>query len=312
MGRCLIAAGLGVFALIAFPLGAAESCDSGCLKGIADTFASSLGKRDPSRVPFATQPKYTENGQQLRLGDGLWRTASGGARNQLVFSEPAAGEVGFIGVIEELGLPVITATRLKVDGRRIVEVESIVVRPRPGGREQPENFRTVSPLFAAPIPPAQRQTREELVRVADSYFTALDRDDSARNVPFDDRCQRRENGVMTARSSDPQAPAMAKLGCRAQFDTGFSAIVTAVRDRRYPIVDVERGLVFAVVCFDHRGNVSHYTRPDGTQVEVPAMFRRPFTFEVAELFRIENGRIRQVEGVVFEAPYGMSTGWKTE
>jgi len=308
--RCLAAVGSCLFATLASPADATAGCDAACLEQIAGVFLSALGERDPAKVPFAGNPRYSENGQQLRLGDGLWRTATAGPRKPLLFSEPAAGQVGFIGVIEELGLPVITATRLKVQERQIVEVESIVVRPRPGGRELPESLRAPDPLFRTPVAPAQRQTREELVRIADAYFTALERDDSARNVSFDDRCLRRDNGVVLAKSTDPKAPTMAKLGCREQLDTGFSAIVTAVRDRRYPLVDVERGLVFAIVCFDHRGNVARYTRPDGTQVDVPAMFRHPFTFEVAELFRIENGRIRQIEGIVFEAPYGMSTGWE--
>jgi hypothetical protein len=35
------------------------------------------------------------------------------------------------------------------------------------------------------------------------------------------------------------------LGCKAQFETGFFHFVTRIRDRRFAVVDEERGLVLA-------------------------------------------------------------------
>ncbi len=37
----------------------------------------------------------------------------------------------------------------------------------------------------------------------------------------------------------------------------------------------------------------------------------PFTWEIAELFKIENGKIRQIEAVLDQAPYGMDHGWRS-
>ena len=102
---------------------------------------------------------------------------------------------------------------------------------------------------------------------------------------------------------------MAKLGCKAQFDTGFSAFVTDIRERRFPVVDEERGLVYTVIFFDHSGDVESYTRPDGTVVPVSGAFRRPLTFMIGELFKIVNGNIRQIEAVLLEVPYRMPSGW---
>ena len=36
---------------------------------------------------------------------------------------------------------------------------------------------------------------------------------------------------------------------------------------------------------------------------------RPWSFERAELFRIEKGKIRQVEAIFEQVPYGMGPGW---
>jgi hypothetical protein len=98
------------------------------------------------------------------------------------------------------------------------------------------------------------------------------------------------------------------LGCQAQFDTVFSVIVTEVRDRRYPIVDVERGLVYAQVFFDHHGTVASF-KLDGKDVQVPADYRRPKSFQIGELFKIEKGQIRQIEAVLVDVPFGMKSGW---
>lgn len=38
---------------------------------------------------------------------------------------------------------------------------------------------------------------------------------------------------------------------------------------------------------------------------------RPWTWEIAELFKIENGLIRQIEAICQEVPYGMNSGWSS-
>jgi hypothetical protein len=289
---------------------AEPACDRGCLQTFVDQYLKALVAHDPYKAGFGAGIRITENGQRLGLGFGLWKTASADSTYRLYFAEPATGEVGFIGVLKEVGLPVIVAVRLKVEHNQIMESETIVSRPRDPAMANPAGFRSPNPLLTAEIPPAQRASREDLIRIDNSYFTGLDEEDSGKNVPFDELCQRRENGIETARSSDPKASAMAKLGCKAQFDTGFSAIVTAVRERRFPVVDVERGLVFSVVFFDHAGNVASYKQPDGTVVPINSpIFRHPMTLMIGELFRIQGGKIRQIEAVLQEVPYRMPSGW---
>ncbi len=52
-------------------------CNRVLPQGYADQYLAALVAHDPSRLPLARQVKFTENGQQLQLGDGLWGTASG-------------------------------------------------------------------------------------------------------------------------------------------------------------------------------------------------------------------------------------------
>jgi hypothetical protein len=164
--------------------------------------------------------------------------------------------------------------------------------------------------MAQPIPENKRATRAELARIGNTYFTGLDEDDSARNVPFSPECQRRENGTVTA--NNPEAPkgSMAWMDCKAQFDTGFSVIVTDIRERRFEVVDRTKGLAFGWGYFDHNGTPTKMPNtPDHQLVDVPATFRQPITFYLAEVFKVTDGKIRQIEAVLTTVPYGMESGW---
>ena len=86
--------------------------------------------------------------------------------------------------------------------------------------------------------------------------------------------------------------------------------VTRIRDRRFVAVDRERGLVFSFVFFDHAaGDTRNFTTPNGRQVTAgPA---QPWTWYIAELFKIDKGQIRQIEATLERVPYGMTSGWSS-
>ena len=64
-----------------------------------------------------------------------------------------------------------------------------------------------------------------------------------------------------------------------------------MRDRRFVAVDRERGIVFAFGFFDH--------------------YRINWTWQIAELFKIEDGKIRRIEAAFHRAPFGINSGWST-
>ncbi len=145
--------------------------------------------------------------------------------------------------------------------------------------------------------------------IANSYFEGLTHA-TEKLTPFDDGCQRIENGVVTANNPDPGGGLPVwKLGCHAQFATHFSQFITRIDDRRFPVVDAERGLVLALVTFNHAGKMKTQTLADGTVSPVPPDMQVPFSFEIAELFKIQDGKIMRIEALVIPAPYGMKSGW---
>ena len=100
---------------------------------------------------------------------------------------------------------------------------------------------------------------------------------------------------------------LSALGCEAQFALGQYRYDDRLRDRRFPLVDEERGLVLAAGFIDHQGRLGEYTRADGSPAQSP--IRRPHTFVLLELFKIVDGKIMQVEAAFITVPYNMPSPW---
>ncbi len=71
-----------------------NACDRACLNGIVDQYLAAMVAHDPSHLPLAKEVKFTEDGVPLKLGDGLWATASGLGSYKVYFAEPETGGVG--------------------------------------------------------------------------------------------------------------------------------------------------------------------------------------------------------------------------
>ena len=302
-----------------------NGCDRACLESTVDRFLDAFIKHDPKLVPLTTGIKYTENGQRLEPGDGSWRTMVGTGSYRLFVDDVPAGEVAFIGTLREEdrqkkdGNPVLVALRLKVDRQRISEIELLVVRNEMAALNS-EKLGMPNHLFLETVPPAERMSRGDLVKIANMYFSGMQRNDGKGAYPFTDDCDRFENGTRTTNQPTPPGqtrpdPKTAsndsgQWGCREQFESGLLYFVSRIRDRRYVAVDQERGLVFSFAFFDHMGgDTRHFTTPDGRSVTAGPT--TPWTWELGELFKIEKGQIHRIEAVLTQSPYGMQSGWSS-
>jgi len=72
------------------------------------------------------------------------------------------------------------------------------------------------------------------------------------------------------------------------------------------VVDEERGLTWGVYNFNHRGVLKVQMR-DGTIRNSYAP--TPETIVIAEIFKIKNGKIRDIVAVGTRVPYGAGDGW---
>jgi hypothetical protein len=286
----------------------AAVCDRKCLEGFVDRYIAALVAHDASQLPLAQNTRYTENGQDLEMNDGMWQVATAIGNKKLYFADVASGQIGFRGVVEENGREQIIMTRIKVENQKISEIEALVLR---GGSFTNPDGLDDHPIFMEALPPEDRPSREELVSIANSYFEGLEQN-RGDITPFDPECTRLENGTITANNPEPTIFEFHKQTCGEQFVIpGFAAAITKIRERRFPIVDEERGLAFAIGFFDHAG-IPEVKLPDGSirKIEGPT-FNAPFCFMIGELFKIKNRRITRIEAIVIEVPYGMPSGWSS-
>lgn len=291
-------------------------CDRACLAGVMNNYLNALVRRDPAALPMTRNVKYTENGVRLSLGDGLWQTASAMPTYRVDVIDEEEGQVGLLGRINENGNINWYAVRLRVEpDRRVSEIEVLVNRSLSGGSAAPGGAASrphtePHPLMAQPIPADRRHTRADLVRISDAYFTGIDTGTTSAGVSFSPQCQRRENGMIMANNPDAERGSMQWLDCKTQFDTGFQVIVTDIRERRFEVVDRTTGLAFAWGYFDHNGTHKTFSRTvDRKPADVAQSFQQPSSFYIAEVFKVVDGQIRQIEAVLTTVPYGMESGW---
>ena len=295
-----------------------QSCQRACLEGFVNRYLQAMadGKIDPEL--FSPTARFTENGIELPLGnEGLWATTSGVGQYKFYVPDTETQQVAFLGTVMEQASssatgpqrppePVGLALRLRIVDGKITEVEQIAARPErplgPGAAAPSSPFPATGaaveamgspwPGYLEAVPESERMTRAELVEVANAYFEAVERNTGKDYYPFTDDCLRYENGIIVV--GPPGTIGMRGQevqGCRQQLETSLIGAVTGIRDRRYVAVDRERGIVFSFAFFDHR----------------PINW----TWQLGELFKIENDQISRIEAIFIRGPYGICSGWST-
>jgi hypothetical protein len=295
---------------------AEAACDRQCLESLVDQFLDAVIAHDPRRLPVGPDFRYTENGQKLDTGDGIWRTLTGRGRYRMFVTDVEAGQVAFLGTVREDDIPAVIAVHLAVRNRRVASAEIFVQR----NDKSADGFDRIGYAWTEAVPAAQRMPRAVLMSVANQYFAGLQRNDGKGDYPFTDDCNRIENGMFTTNvptprgevRPDPKSAERYSLqwGCREQFQSGLLYFVSRIRDRRFVAIDPERGLVFSFVFFDHSaGDTRRFRTPDGREVTVGP--RQPWTWQIAEAFQIRDGKIRQIQAIMERVPYGMNSGWSS-
>lgn len=286
---------------------AATQCDRSCLYAILDRYLAALQAHDPTQVPWASTVKYTENNVALQVGDGLWATALGFGTFQLRLADPRTGGIGYDGILREADAAAPFALRLKVVAGRVTEAEAIIARPSEAGVPFVNTVRKPIPVLGELVPPRERSSRERMIALADGYFGTLQQNDGHLHTVFDPDCNRNEDGFQTTNHPGTPYGFIMALGCADQFRLGFYHFDDRLRDRRYLVIDEERGLIMAGGFIDHSGRLTEYRLTDGRRVK--ANIAHPNSLCLLETFKIQGDRIRQVEAVFTAVPYRMPSPW---
>jgi hypothetical protein len=277
---------------------ASEACDRACLTGVVDTYFKALKAHDAKLLPQAAKARITENGSERKLADTLW-SGAGDAVYRFDIVNTRRGDTGTEAVVRNAdGSKTMLMVRLKVQGGAITEIETIKANKGEADRLwDPDRLTTVSPKLLLSIREAERDSYFDLIGATESYWRAFQTNGTpayhrARILPD---TLRFENGVQTTGTVRDGKFNDTSRG----FDEG-AFIGRNLWDRRYPVVDEERGIVLSIVRFGLKaGAKSQSVATSNDRL-------------VGEFFAVQKGYISEVHAVLFNLPDEKPTGWPAD
>ena len=311
------------------------ACDRECMVDFMKKYISALVKHDPKSVPFANEVKFVENTANIPVGKGLWVTASAIPTDfQIYAADPEVQQVACIVMMKEAGNDILLGARLKLEDKKISEVEHHVIRDldsSPFGKMGLNNLKTPRPGLLEDVPEAERMPRWKLLEIGRTYYEALTREDGTLS-PFAKECERHENGMVTAggkprkitsgsdanmteetrkmleavAATDPSANT-----CEGQISTGAFSYISEILNRRVLIADQQKGLVVGFSMFYHDSTLKEYPykKPNG-ETEMRTSYQGTFNLPAVHFYKIKKGKIYEIEAIGFQIPYGIKSGWE--
>jgi hypothetical protein len=276
LGCVLVASGLGLTAANAAHRASAPDCNRRCLLEFLQTYTEGLLDNDASRIKRSSSLRVTSNGVDVQLGRGeVWGLAKRMPYRQ-AFVDPVTGAAMLMGTVTNAPTNQgerwwFYMLRLKVVAKQVTEVEEIsydgMLR-----RTQASDLKQADRIYDAVLPPDERVSRAELIATANKYFDVVSGTLDYHDAPWHPECSRLEDAVLTV--NQPESAG----SCAGEFKN--PRIKWIVKNRRFYIADVERGVVMAV---------ANFTSPP----EYPSN-NASVVFEV---FKIQDGLIRHIEAM---------------
>jgi hypothetical protein len=266
-------------------------CDRACLADVVTRYLDSMVAHDPALVPLAANVRVTEDGRDIKPGEGLWKSASKRRPYRVDFLDVRQGVAAVHTVFEENGLPVLFAARLKVVDRRVTEIETMAVRNAAEGvLFAPQNLTETTRGMAYVPQPSELMPRDQLIAIASRYPAGLKAGSFvASDVPFAADAYRFENGMRMAGVGCTFQPP----GCEQMKTQKFPTLSELTQ--RLVAVDEEMGTVLFYLKFG-KGSLP------GARYEGQG-------FVTFEAFKVYGGQVHAAEAVLEIAPLAAGSGW---
>jgi hypothetical protein len=278
---------VGVLILAAMTTGGAQAadCDRACLKGMITKYVDAMVAHDPSRLPLATAVRFTEDSQDLKLGEGLWKTVTkkGDFRQDYIDlkKQIAASHV----MLYEENAQILYSVMLRVTDQKITGIETLVDRITPTSRFKPDSLDKALAGMSQPVPAGKRMPRAEMIRIAMFYPEGLRIGSFVEaKTPFAKEAYRVENGSFMAGQGCQRATCPDILTQKIILHPDVKANVVAV--------DEEEGIVLLWMNF---GDTNSYG-PGNALI----------TFEA---FKVWGGEIHAVNAFFRTQPKDTQRGW---
>lgn len=276
-----------LFILTTFTTGyvQAADCDRECLSNMISDYIDALVAHDTARLPLADSVRFTEDSQDLALGEGLWKTATakGDFRQDYidVRKQTAASHV----LVLERNAQILYSVLLYVADKKITGIETLVQRVTPDSRFQPTMLGSPLKAMNGPVPAGQQMAREDMIRTALTYTEGL-RIGSFVDAPtpFADEAYRVENGFFIAGEGCPREKCDGLYTQKIMLHPDVTASVAAV--------DEEMGTVLLWMNF---GDTNSYGEGNAL-----------VTFEA---FKVWGDKIQAINAFFHILPKATQRGW---
>ena len=263
------------------------SCNATCLNKVMAQYLQDLIHHEPASLKRSADINARENGRAIALGEGAWQRITALPVPGLTFADPELGQVVYFGAAHygsELGALFV---RLAVKDGKICESELFTRGGEPGGKDDFSGMLEPDVIYEAPVPEARRSDRRTLAAIIGRYEEGISEHNGG-IPPFSYRCDRYSAGMKWTNSL---AVPVEKGGgtCATSFD-GLKG--QTVVNRRIAVLDPARGIAVALFI------IPHGERPTKGATNV------------AEVFKIVDGKIRSIEEFAFPGTYPPDSGFR--
>jgi len=181
-------------------------CDRDCLAGLVTAYVDALLAHDPSSLPVTDDVRFTEDSQDLELGQGLWRTVTGdGGFRQDYLDTGAQIAASHVVLREGETNQALLSLVLHVEDGEIAGIETLVQHITPESRFQPTMLGQPLAGLNDPIPAGGAESRENMIRTALTYTEGLRIGSfTVAPTPFAEEAYRVENGSFMAGAGCPR------------------------------------------------------------------------------------------------------------
>jgi hypothetical protein len=147
-----------------------------CLAGMSsELYLKALLVHKPESLPLADKVKFTEDGVEKKLGEGLWKTITRirGTPPPQMFIDVRQGVAVTFAVVEENAVPALMVARLKIVASKITEAETMITRGQKEGMIfDVDSVNSYVGMKRVPLK-SELDSREDLIRIAEQYPQGL-------------------------------------------------------------------------------------------------------------------------------------------
>lgn len=269
-----------------------QACDRDCL--------ISTAKKLFEQPELGKGARLTENGREVALEDSWLASARDGreAHFHNAYADKENGQVLVVGTASG-DAPAVFGLRAGFKDGKPAELELMVTREGEASLFPPGLPLETDARYDEVVPTDSRDSAATMMALANRYFDGIEAAGD-KGLPVADGCNRVENGVQTTRN-----PRFNDLLCNT---LEVFVYIPVVEQRRFPIIDEQRGVAVAIVVFQIPGGDYEYEL-NGMKVMRSYTPRALYLFEA---FKIQGGKIEQIEATMRNLDYGAKIDWPSE